>query len=52
MFKTLYKQTINKVIIDYALIMKGHVFSLQVYFLDAVIIINCKLKLKKNNVIK
>ncbi len=52
MFKTLYKQTINKVITDCALIMKGHVFSLQVYFLDAVIIINNELNLKNNNFIK
>ncbi len=46
------KQTTNKVITDYALIMKGHEFSLQVYFLDAVIIIKCKLKFKRNNFFK
>ncbi len=44
MFKSVCKQTTNKVITDYALIMKGHEFSLQVYFLGAVIILQIKIK--------
>jgi hypothetical protein len=52
MFKSVWKQTLNKVITDYALIKEGQVFYLQVYFLDAVIIINCKLKFKSNNFYK